>query len=257
MTSKIKTKSLNFNYITSHVLKNIHLDIQPGTFTSILGPNGSGKTTLLKNLCGILKPQFGDIAINSAPLETFTQRELAKEMAVVHQSSDIHFDFTIFDIVLMGRYAHLSFFQNVSEHDKLIVHDAMLETDTWNIKDKSIHEISGGERQRVIIARALAQQAEILLLDEPISHLDLKHQLSILSICKQLATEKGIAVLTTLHDINLASRYSDTIILLNKGKVIAKGSPRAVITKENIEKIYDVEVTVLFDNNHLPYIMPS
>ncbi|MGL1901094.1 MAG: heme ABC transporter ATP-binding protein [Fibrobacterales bacterium] len=257
MSSLLKAKSLNFNYVTSHILKNIHLDIEPGTFTSILGPNGSGKTTLLKNLCGVLKPQYGEITLHDKPIELYSTVELAQNMAVIHQSSDVHFDFSIYDIVMMGRYSHMNFLQSATDLDYHIVQTAMLETDTWNIKDKSIYEISGGEKQRVIIARSLAQQSGILLLDEPINHLDLKHQISILSLIKTLSKEKNLAVLTTLHDINMAARFSDSIVLLNNGKVVTKGSPQRVLTKEHIERIYDIEVTISEDHNGNPYIIPN
>lgn len=257
MSNAVELKKIYFSYGYEEVLKDINLIIQEGAFISILGPNGSGKTTLLKNMCKLLEPLDGKILVDDRDLEKIAFKELAKTMAVVHQDSSINFEFTVFDIVMMGRYPYQKRFRSESEKDINVVKRAMENTETWNLREKSIHEISGGERQRVIIARALAQEPKILLLDEPISQLDIKHQISILNLCKKLNSEEKITIITTLHDINLAARYSDYILLMNKGKIKAFGTPESVLTKENIQDVYGIEVRLIKLNEYkVPYIVP-
>lgn len=257
MNSAVLIENLTFKYDIDEVLRDIDLEIPRGSFVGILGPNGSGKTTLLKNICNILNPSKGKILVNNKNVTNIKYKELAKIIAVVHQTSEIQFEFSVFDVVLMGRFPYLSRFQGESKKDIDIAKEAMLSTGTWELRDKSINEISGGERQRVMIARALTQQPEILILDEPISHLDIKYQMGILDLCKKLNTQNKLTVITTLHDINLAGRYSDYIILLNKGKIKVMDTPEKVLTQENISNVYDIKVDVLKRNgDKTPYIIP-
>lgn len=257
MNSAVLIEKLTFKYDIDEVLRNIDLEIPRGSFVGILGPNGSGKTTLLKNICSILNPSKGKILVNNKNVSNIKYKELAKIIAVVHQTSEIQFEFSVFDVVLMGRFPYLSRFQSESKKDIDIAKEAMLSTGTWELRDKSINEISGGERQRVMIARALTQQPEILILDEPISHLDIKYQMGILDLCKKLNTQNKLTVITTLHDINLAGRYSDYIILLDKGKIKVMDTPERVLTQENISNVYDIKVDVLKRNgDKTPYIIP-
>ncbi|KGG80230.1 ABC transporter [Caloranaerobacter azorensis H53214] len=257
MSNAVEVRNIYFSYGYEEVLKNIDLSIQEGVFISILGPNGSGKTTLLKNICKLLKPLKGEIFVDDKDLNKIAFKELAKIMAVAHQDSNVNFEFTVYDIVMMGRYPYQKRFKSESENDIKIVKRAMENTETWALREKSIHEISGGERQRVIIARALAQEPKILLLDEPISQLDIKHQINILNLCKRLNREEKITIITTLHDINLAARYSDYILLMNKGEIKAFGLPESVLTKENIQDVYGIEVKLIkLDDYKVPYIVP-
>ena len=253
----MKVDKVKFKYSNKTVLNGLNLDIEKGSFLSILGPNGSGKTTLLKNMCNLLKPYEGAIYIDNLQLKGIKYKDLAKTMAVVHQGSNPNFEFNIHDIVLMGRYPHQKRFSFDSKADLDIVKQVMLDTDIWKLREKSIFEISGGERQRVIIARALAQQPEILLLDEPITFLDIKHQISILNLCKKLNKEKQITIITTMHDINLASRYSDYILLLDSGKVEVLDIPEKVVTEKNIEAVYGIKVKLINEEKEVPYIIPE
>lgn len=257
MNTAVLVENLTFKYDIDEVLKNIDIDIPKGSFVSILGPNGSGKTTLLKNICNILKPDNGKIIINDKNVSNIKYKELAKIIAVVHQSSDIQFDFSVFDVVLMGRFPYIGRFKSESKKDLDIAKEAMINTGIWELRDKGINEISGGEKQRVMIARALAQQPKILILDEPISNLDIKYQVGILELCKRLNKENKLTIIMTLHDINLAGRYSDYLILLDKGKIKTMDTPERVLTPENISNVYDIKVDVLKRNgDKTPYIIP-
>lgn len=250
----IQVEHLDFKYGQEPILKQLEFKVKKGSFVSIIGPNGSGKTTLLKNLCKILKPDSGVIEVDHTKLDHYKSKHLAKKMAVVHQGAMSEFDFNVGEVVLMGRYPYLNKFQSESAEDYQIANHAMEQTETYHLREKSLHGISGGERQRVMIARALTQQPDILLLDEPISHLDIKYQVEIMKLCKQLNQEKDITVLTTLHDINLASRFSDVIIMMKDGKIFTSGTPEQVITIENIKAVYDIDVEV--SNLPHPMIIP-
>lgn len=257
MNSAIKVENIHFKYGEDEILKEIDFDILQGSFLSILGPNGSGKTTLLKNMCNLLKPHEGKILLKDENIETINSKDMAKIMAVVHQGNEVGFDFSVHDVVLMGRYPYQKRFKTESQKDFDVVKCAMEETETWELREKSIYEISGGERQRVMIARALSQEPEILLLDEPISQLDIKHQINILNLCKRLNKEKNITIIMTLHDINLAGRYSDYILLLEQGKIKKLDVPKKVLTAQNIEDVYGIKVDILEDiRDKMAYIIP-
>lgn len=258
MNSIVKIRDLKFKYDETEILKYINLDVPQGSFLSILGPNGSGKTTLLKNICNLLHPEKGSILIEEKDVEKIKYKKLAQMIAVVHQGTDVQFDFSVYDVVMMGRFPYLRRFQSEGKKDEEIVQKAMENTSTWELKDKSINEISGGERQRVLIARALTQQPKVLILDEPISHLDIKYQIEILELCKRLNKEQGITVITTLHDMNMASRYSDYIVLLQNGKIREMDTPEKVLTEKNIEDVYGVKVDLFRKNEtERPVIIPK
>lgn len=251
----IAVDSLKFRYATEDVLKKITLKIEKGQLVSILGPNGSGKTTLLKSLCKLLTPNEGEISLQEKCIKTLSTQTLAKTLAVVHQTDQSDFEFSVEEVVLMGRFPHLRKFQSESSADYAIADEAMSQTDVMHLKEKSIQSISGGERQRVMIARALTQDTDLLLLDEPISHLDIKYQLEILKLCQKLKYAKEMTVVTTLHDINMAARFSDFIILMKEGEILEMGSPQKVITPENIKKVYEVSVEIL-DYKSYPIVLP-
>lgn len=256
-TGVLYTKNLNFSFGKMPVLSDISVHFNRGTFTSIIGPNGSGKTTLLRNLTRWLTPQYKTVYLENRDLRSFSLKKLARKLAFVKQYNRIDFEFSVFDVVTMGRAPHLKRFQNEDKHDYEIIREALELTHTDYLKERPITNLSGGELQRVIIARALAQQSQFLLLDEPISHLDLHHQIEILSVLKRLEQHKKITVIAVLHDLNRAAQFSDSIVLLNKGKIFAQGNPQVVLTRENIKNVYGIDVLLQkHPVNNLPVIIP-
>lgn len=247
----LQIHNLRFKYSTEDVLIKISFAIPKGSFVSILGPNGSGKTTLLKNISHILQPQEGSILLKEKNIADYGNKELARSIAVVHQNQPTDFDFSVEDVVLMGRYAHLKQFQSESVKDYDVARSAMHRTAITHLKDKNLKHISGGERQRVMIARALAQETDTLLLDEPISHLDIKYQLEILTMCRALSREKQMTVISTLHDINMAARFSDLMILMKAGEIVEMGTPSEVMTPDIIRAVYDVEAHITTISNQI------
>jgi iron complex transport system ATP-binding protein len=244
MKTAVDIQGLYFGYNEDLILKNINLSIDKGDFISIIGPNGSGKSTLLRNISSVLKPTKGIIKIDGKELKNYNTKELARKLAFVPQDTSIVYDFSVFDIVLMGRSPYLGRFEREKKKDFEITKEALIMTDTFQFQDRSITEISGGERQRVIVARALAQEPEILLLDEPTSHLDINHQIEILHLLKRLNKEKGMTIIVVIHDINLASRFSNKVILMKSGQILSKGTPEQVITKENIKEAYGINIMI-------------
>ncbi|MTI68140.1 MAG: ABC transporter ATP-binding protein [Firmicutes bacterium] len=257
MKKAVEIKDLNFGYGETLNLKDVSFSIKKGDFVSIIGPNGSGKSTLLKNIASILRPKDGLIKIDNKDIENYNSKDLAKKMALVPQNTNIAYDFSVFDVVLMGRSPYLSRFQRERDIDYKKTKEALRLTDTLHLSERNINYISGGERQRVIVARALAQDTDILLLDEPTSHLDINHQIEILSLLKKLNKEKDMTIILVLHDLNLASRFSDKIVLVNEGTILAKGIPEEVITYKNLEKVYNLDM-VISTNVYTasPYIIP-
>lgn len=240
----LQVENLQFGYRKDLVLKEISFNIEKGKFVSIIGPNGSGKSTLLKTINQLYSPSQGNILIDGNNINRLKKKELARKIALVPQDTLIDYEFTVEDIVLMGRHPYKGRFQKENENDYKIVNEALKMTNTLHLKDRVITEISGGERQRVIIAKALAQKPSIILLDEPTSHLDINHQIEILNLLKRLNKETGTTIVIVIHDINLASRYSDEIIMLNEGEILGMGSPEKVITKNNIEFAYELKVEI-------------
>ena len=231
-------------YGSIKILENVNLIVKEGDFVGIIGPNGSGKTTLLKSISRTLKPHKGTILLNDKDIYSLKSVDVAKQMAVVPQDNTISFSFTALEVVLMGRSPHLSRFQMETENDMAIARKAMDLTNTWHLAARPVNELSGGERQRVIIARALAQKPKILLLDEPLTYLDIINQLEIMDLVKSLCVKEGIIVMAALHDLNLAARYCNTAILLNKGKIFSAGPLDEVLTSENIKSVFKVDAIV-------------
>lgn len=242
--SIVKVDDLHFSYGKIEVLRGINFDIDGFKMVGIIGANGCGKTTLLKNISGYLKPYRGNVYIAGKNVSSMNSREKARLIGYVPQDMYSDFEFSCIDIVMMGRIPYLRRFQKETENDLRIVRESMMLTDTWNLRDRYLNELSGGQRQRVYIARALAQQPKILLLDEPVSHLDVKYQIELLSILKQL-TAKGIIVFAVLHDINLSSQFCDLILLMKDGEIASIGTPNEVITAENIKMVFSVDADVI------------
>jgi iron complex transport system ATP-binding protein len=250
----LTVNKLSFKYDGLQVLKDVNLDVKLGEMLSIVGPNGSGKSTLLKCINRILKTQQNTVLIDGEDASKLNLKELSKIMGYVPQNSTNTFPFTVFDIVLMGRkpYIHWS----LSERDTEIVAEMLDFIGIDELAMRHYNELSGGEQQKVIIARALAQQPQILLLDEPTSSLDIKHQLEILCILKSLAKTKHCSVIVAMHDLNLAGRFSDRMLMLKQGCIFTVGTPEAVLTEENIESVYDVKTRVTNSVLGRPQVTP-
>ncbi len=231
-------------YGSVKVLEDVSLSVKGGDFVGILGPNGSGKTTLLKSISRILKPHRGAILLNKTDIYSLKTVDVAKQLAVVPQESNIGFSFSALDVVLMGRNPHVTRFQMEGTKDLAIARKAMTVTNTWQFANRPVNELSGGEKQRVIIARALAQEPSILLLDEPLTHLDIINQLEIMDLVKELCVRNNLVILAVFHDLNLAARYCTSAIMLKKGKIFAAGRLSEVLTGENIKKVFNVNAIV-------------
>jgi iron complex transport system ATP-binding protein len=240
----LEISGISFRYKSVEVLENISFSIGEGEFVGILGPNGSGKTTLLKTISGLLKPYTGVVLLNGADIHRMASRDIARQMAVVPKDSVVAFDFTALDIVLMGRNPHLSKFQLENPRDLSIAKKALELTGVWHLADRPIAEVSGGERQRIVIARALAQEPRILLLDEPTLHLDIDSQIDVMDLLKNLCKKDRLIVMAVLHDFNLAARYCDKIILLHEKKIVSLGRAEEVLNKENMANVFGVEAIV-------------
>jgi iron complex transport system ATP-binding protein len=223
---------------------NVSVSLESGEFVGILGPNGSGKTTLLRVLAGALKPSAGTVLLDGEEVHKMRPKLVAKKVAVVAQNGYIPFPFSVLEIVMMGREPHMGRFARESPRDMDIVAQAMAATGVTHLAERSVLDLSYGERQRVIVAKALAQEPGILLLDEPTSHLDPGYRMEIMDILKSLSRRKNIGVMAVLHDVNLASEYSDRLIMLNQGKKVAEGIPQEVIMEEIIENVYGVRAVV-------------
>jgi len=240
----LEAHELTVGYDGEPVLRNVNLTAARGQFIALVGPNGSGKSTLVRALSRVLRPISGRAMLDAVDIYEMTANELARRLAVVAQDYTVAFDFAVRDIVLMGRAPHLSRFGVERPEDYKIAEEAMGLTHTLVFADRPITSLSGGERQRCMIARALAQQPSVLLLDEPIAHLDINHQIEILDLARRLTTERGLATVVVLHDLNLASQYCDQLILVSQGKVMAEGKPQEVVTEARIRVAYGTDVHV-------------
>jgi iron complex transport system ATP-binding protein len=244
MSGIIEVENLSFGYTQSEILKGLSFEVMSGAFVGIAGPNGAGKTTLLNLLCGLLSCKAGSIKIDAARIESYSVKKLAQKIAVVRQEFVPVFDFTVAEMVSMARTPYLGTFGFESKADKQIVAEALEMTDTAHFASRPLAELSGGERQRVFIARALAQSTAILLLDEPTSFLDLKHQVAIYDLLKATQLEKGKTIVVVTHDINLAAQYCDEILLLGADSNYYIGKAEDVFSPEQIEKVFGVKTFV-------------
>lgn len=240
MNNALALKNINFSYERELFLKDFSLAIEAGEFFGIIGPNGSGKTTILKLMAGFLKPQAGSVLVFDQAINKIGRNDLAKIVGFVPQENFFAFEFTVFDVVLWGRNPYLKRFESPKKSDMDKALAALTFTDILLLKDKSINRISAGERQRVVLARALAQEPKILLLDEATSHLDITHQVEFLKILKRL-NKDGMTIVFLSHDLNLASLVCSRILLLDKGQPVACEKPEKVLKSELIERVYKVK----------------
>lgn len=237
----IKVENLSAGYGQRLVLDNINLKIEPGKITGILGPNGSGKTTLLKTFYRAVKILNGRVLIFDQDINSLDQREIAKLVGVVPQKIEANFPFTVREIIGQGRYPYLNRLVPLSQKDIEVVDKALNLTDCYGFCDRYINELSQGEAQRVFIARALAQEPKVLLLDEPTSNLDINHEIELARLLKQLQ-KQGLSIIVVSHDLNLAGKICDSVSLLKKRKVFAFGTPSEILTAKNIADVFDVRL---------------
>lgn len=254
----IKIEGIKFSYGNKEILKNINLEIKKGKMIGILGPNGCGKSTLLKNILGYLKPSSGNIFINNKKTDSISSKELAKLVSLVPQKSSLMSPMTVEDFVLMGRLPHLtSSWSGYREEDFKIVKDKLNFLELNKFEKRVALSLSGGEFQRVLLARALVQDTELLLLDEPTSALDLNHAVEILNSVKMLVSNHGITGVAVLHDLNLASMFCDEIVMMKDGEVHYQGTPQEVIKEEILKEIYNLKSRVFCGENNIPYVIPQ
>jgi len=248
----IEVKNLTYTIGEKQILKDINFQIEKGKIYGILGNNGSGKSTLLKALSRINPVKNGTIFIDKKDINLYSAKLLAQTIALVPQQTNLMFDFSALQIALMGRIPYQKPLYADSEEDLEIVKQSMLRTNTWHLRDMNAKNLSGGEFQRLIIARALSQQTPLLMLDEPISSLDIRHQFDIMNLLKQINKETNATILIIIHDLNLAMRYCDEVILLNQGELVAKGESKQVLTQDNISKHFGIKVNI--DQDYLQII---
>jgi iron complex transport system ATP-binding protein len=240
----IEVNSISFRYHEEWVLQEVSFRVEKGEFVGVIGPNGSGKTTLLKILYRLLAPQKGEILFELVSMKKMDRRDIAKRIAVVAQETQLLFPFSVVETVLMGRSPYLGHLMFESEKDLEIARKAMEWTKILSFSDRLVEELSGGERKRVFIARALAQEPEVILLDEPTANLDIQHQIDFLDLILTLNRERGLTIVMASHDMNIASEFCDRLVLLQGGRIFQTGTPEEVITKENIESVYGCEVWI-------------
>ncbi|MSO62780.1 MAG: ABC transporter ATP-binding protein [Acidobacteria bacterium] len=238
------------------VVDDVTLRLADGALVGILGPNGSGKTTLLRLLSGTRRPSAGQVLLGGQPLDRMSRRDVARRIAVVPQETELAFEYSAIEIVLMGRHPHLGVFTVEGPDDIRIAREALTATGTADLADRPFHELSGGEKQRVVIAAALAQSAGLLLLDEPTASLDLGYQLEVSSLLQRLNQQQGVTMAISTHDLNLAASICQELILMRDGRVLATGPTNEVLTPENLQRLYDVEADVHIhgDTGHMTVV---
>ena len=242
MANLLEIKDFSCGYKSKFCIETINIGIPQGILTGIIGPNGSGKTTLFKGITGILPTMKGKLLLNGKDLNKMGHKEKARQIAIVSQFLD-PIAITVEEYILMGRLPHqknFTFFE--SSHDIEVAHHYMQLTDTWHLRDKLLDTLSGGEQQMVAIARALTQEPQLLLLDEPTSHLDITHQLQVMNLIQKLNNQMGLTVLMIIHDLNMAGEYCNYLVLMNKGKIHIQDKPKGVLTFQNIEDVYNTVV---------------
>lgn len=227
------------------ILKDINCVLEQGNFYGIIGPNGSGKTTLIKNMLRLMKADHGSIQLNSINVHDYKRKDFAKNIAWVPQNTSLDSSFHVYDIVMMGRVPYQKRFADVSKEDDEIVCDAMKLTDCYSLREKEFSLLSGGEAQRVLAARAIAQDTGWLILDEPTSSLDVKHQIELMNSMASLNKEKNRTILAVLHDINLAASYCSHIIMMKDGEIYSQGKTEDVLTEDNLRRVYEIHFDIL------------
>lgn len=237
---KLEVKNLKFNIDEKEILKNISFKVNEGSFIGIIGPNGSGKSTLLKNIYRLYKPLSGEILLDNKNIKNMKNKECAKEIAVLSQESNTHFEFTVEQIVKMGRYPYKSMFEDYSKNDLQMVEEMLLKVGLNDYKDRSFTSLSGGEKQRTLIARALVQNTDFLILDEPTNHLDIGYQIQLMDLVKSL----NITTLSAIHDMNIAAMYCDYLVVMKDGNIKDFGKVEEIITSKMLKEVFGVNAYV-------------
>lgn len=247
MSTRLQVDAVTVGYRQEPVLREISFCVDRGGFTGVIGPNGSGKSTLLKTMSGLLPPWSGSVKFDTRDMSELSPREIGRKIAAVPQETSVTFPFTVMEMVLFGRTPHLSGFAFEGESDLRAAEKALERTGTLSLASRPVTELSGGERQRVTLARALAQEADVLLLDEPSAFLDIRHEVEIYDLLRELC-EEGVTVVSVLHDLNLAALYCDHVVLLSSGSVFCAGDPQQVMTYANLTEVYGTEIYVVMND---------
>ena len=256
--SRLRTESVTVGYGEEPVVRDLDLTIADGKVTTIVGPNGCGKSTLLRTMARLLTPSSGTVFLDGEPVQAVATREVARRMALLPQSPIAPDGLLVRDLVGRGRHPHQRWFSQWSPEDEAIVESALAMTDTSHLRDRALDQLSGGQRQRAWIAMTLAQDTELLLLDEPTTYLDLAHQVEVLDLVTRLNRERGRTVVMVLHDLNLAARYSDVIVVLKDGVVVREGDPATVFTPAMLAEVFGLDADVLPDpHTGLPIVVPT
>ena len=245
--SCISTKNLNISYGNLDIVKDLNLDIPKGKITTIIGSNGCGKSTILKTIARIIQAKSGDIFVNNINIKEQSPKDLAKVMAVLPQSPQAPSGLTVEELIAYGRFPHQKGFGKMRKEDEDIVTWALQSTGIEEFRERPIEALSGGQRQRAWIAMALAQQTEILILDEPTTYLDLAHQLEILKLLEELNRKQGTTIVMVIHELNNAARFADHMIGVKKGKVVCEGTAHEVMTKENLKELFNIDAEIVED----------
>ncbi len=254
----LEIQNLSVAYGNFLALRQVSLTAREGEVVAVIGPNGAGKSTLIRAVSGVVAPKEGLIRVGGRDAARLSPIERARYMAVVPQARALPPDFSVYQTVLLGRTPHLNWLGSAGESDHARVRRALALTETDHLARRPVGTLSGGEQQRVLLARALAQDTPLLLLDEPTTHLDLRHQSTLLKLVRRLATDQGLAVLMVLHDLNAAALFADRIALLAAGRVFAQGRPAAVLTRQNLSEVFQIPVTILpHPDNGAPLILPD
>jgi iron complex transport system ATP-binding protein len=253
MINKLSIKNLNFGYHNTRILKDFFMDVSDGQIVSIVGPNGSGKSTLIKCIDSILQPSSGDVTVDRDNIGKMNRVDIAKKIAYVPQGSLRGFPNTVFDVVLMGRRPYLSWRGDKRDEEK--VWEVLRLLGIEELAMNYFTELSGGQQQKVLIARALAQETGLILLDEPTSNLDVWHQIDVMEILRSLVRKQRLTAIIAIHDLNMAARFSDKIMMMKKGKIIASGPPNDVMTGQNLEAVYGIKANIRFTED-IPFIIP-
>ena len=251
---RLKINDVEFSYGSVSILRDVCMELARSEMLGIVGPNGVGKSTLIRCIDRILKPDKGNILLDEQEIKEMSMREVAKKMGYVPQNASQTFPATVFDSVLLGRRPHIGWRSSEKDEEKVLEILKLLGIEEFAMRD--FNEISGGQQQKEMIARALAQEADVLIFDEPTSNLDIRHQLEVMEIIKNLVQKKGISAIMAVHDLNLASRYADRVIMMNGGSIYSAGKPASVLSPKNIAFVYGVEVAVKSEDGK-PYIVPK
>lgn len=257
MALTMECRSLGFNYGAKQILKDISFQLQTSTFCAVLGRNGSGKTTLIHCLNKILTPISGQVLIQGKDIGSLSRNEIAKQISLVPQEHIDIFPYSVLDVVVMGRAPFLKVSANPDETDYQIAVNALKELNAEALADKNFNRISGGERQIVLLARSLAQSTQIMLLDEPTNHLDFNNQYHLMSSIKHLCRTKGMSIVASMHDPNLAGMFADDVIMIKNGEIMIQGDNCSVMTKENISTLYDTDTREFRINDQKKLFLPN